>query len=841
MDRLAPSIADLIAAAVCLALAAIVLTRNQNKTTHRAFALLAVNLMLWAIGVVAVIQSRTESMAHVSLIFTEMVACFIPAIFYRFVAYFPEGTFEGNKTYLKFLYALGTLLAVGTLSPWYISEVILVPNHPATVAYGPLYTVFPFMLVATTIAMMINLSAKFRRSKGFGRRQIQHVILGISCMAILSIGILFVGPLFGLNSPQAYGPATTMAMLSFFAYAMIRYHLLDTRILLFRSIVFSILTFFVVTTLVSVVYLVEWAISGTLEISQLISAFLASLLVVILFQTVKERVQEFIASKLLTQRYDVNHLYARIAEQASEELQLEPLLKTVAEDIRDTVGVSTIRVLLLDEHDPSLLRSAFTTLPDEGPIETRGHEVLLDYLRANAGPLLLEKVLLNLNRWDGRNPDTNMAKVAEHLAALDAYFCLPLKTSAGLVGIMTLGQKDSHDIYTEEEVVAFRALGGPLGTAIANARLYQELDDVNMHLSGIFKQMREGVIAVDTQGYVTTVNEAANNIVGNIKIGYTLEQLRPEIAMVLRTTLDEERAVSEFESRILGADDKMVDVILSSSCLRAPGNGTTGAVALIYDLTQIKTLEQNVISADRLSSIGTLAAGMAHEIKNPLVSIKTFSDLLLSRYDDSDFRNTFRDIVPGEVDRIDTIVSRLLDFARPRPVNFEALRVRTIIAEVLALVENQTRKLGVQVATHFPVKAAFIRGDEQQLHQVFLNLILNAIEAMEEATQRKLDIDVKLDYVRLRAHGVPSSTETECVKLRIKDTGCGIPEANISELFTPFFSTKTDGCGLGLAVVHGIITEHGGDIQVISTEGEGTTFTVILPLAKVLVSTQSNV
>jgi len=226
-----------------------------------------------------------------------------------------------------------------------------------------------------------------------------------------------------------------------------------------------------------------------------------------------------------------------------------------------------------------------------------------------------------------------------------------------------------------------------------------------------------------------------------------------------------------------------------------------------------------------------MAAGMAHEIKNPLQSIKTFTQLLLDRYDDADFRMTFAEVVPPEVDRIDNIVTRLLHFARPQPVSFNLHDVRQIIREVFALVENQMRKEGIEVRLNLPEERVGIMADDQQLHQVFLNLVLNAIESMRETTSNFIEVQIQTGLAHLQQPGIQVRHDVPCVKVVISDSGCGISRENLKQLFTPFFTTKADGSGLGLSVVHGIVTEHRGIIDVDSNPGVGSAFTVTFPLA----------
>jgi two-component system nitrogen regulation sensor histidine kinase GlnL len=337
-------------------------------------------------------------------------------------------------------------------------------------------------------------------------------------------------------------------------------------------------------------------------------------------------------------------------------------------------------------------------------------------------------------------------------------------------------------------------------------------------------------VAVDDEGRITTINAAATQMLGEVEVGQHLDKLKAEVAAVLRQTLLDGRGVGDFETTITGPAQEKVPVVISSSCLEMAGGVNCGALAMINDLTQLKRLEQNVQRADRLSSIGTLAAGMAHEVKNPLVSIKTFTQLLLGRFDDADFRKTFAEVVPHEVERIDMIVSRLLDFARPRPVCFAPHDLRKIVEQVLMLIDSHLRKERVEVRTEFPSREIAVYGDEQQLHQVFLNLFLNALDALKETNGGELTVRAYYDRIHLRHRGLAPFLETECVRVAVTDTGCGIPAEHMDQLFTPFFTTKIEGCGLGLSVVHGIVMEHGGEIDVQSAPGAGTSFTVTLPL-----------
>lgn len=824
MQTIVPSIMNAVAAAACLIFGGMVLLRHPGKITHRAFALLTGALALWALCVVGIVQSASVETARTWLSATEVIFCILPALFYTFIGYFPKGHFDGSRPLCIALYAFGLLLACTVFSPWYIGSVELVSGAPPAVTYGPAFAGIPILCLTGICAIHANLRRKLQISVGIERRQLQNVMFAIYSTLTLGVFTNIVAPIFGVRFLQPYGPLSVVILIAFFAYAMIRYHLLDARVLLAKLVVYGTVTTLMALILGAGLFALTRFGDAISLAAQIAVTLIVALVVVMCMPLATRLVERILEGSLLSQRYDVHRMYSRIAEHAAAVVQFKPLLETICHDIRDTIGTRTVRCLLVSEDDPTVFKTEFTTLPDDPITSMDTASPVLAYLRDKGKPLILEQLL-------HPRPRGNAVRIAAQLAEIDAYFCLPLRTNDGLVGILTLGQKDSHDIYSTEEIVAFRAMAGPLGTAIENARLYQELERVNLHLARVFGQMREGVVAVDAHGNVTTFNESAVHLLGPIALGAPLSDLPPEVGALLDQTLRNARPVAEFETELSRAprDGELTPVVLSSSCLAAPDSGLAGAVALIYDLSQIKRLEQNVQRADRLSSLGTLAAGMAHEIKNPLVSIKTFTQLFSTRYQDAEFRATFNEVVPHEVERIDTIVSRLLDFARSRPATLRAHPIEKIVREVLALVENQLRDAGVALDTIYEVGDIEIHGDEQQLHQVLLNLVLNAIEAMEDTEQKQLKVEVETSFVRLRNVRANASAETECIRVILTDTGVGIPQSSMERLFTPFFTTKEDGCGLGLSVVHGIVAEHGGDIDVSSVPGRGTVFTLTLP------------
>ncbi len=233
----------------------------------------------------------------------------------------------------------------------------------------------------------------------------------------------------------------------------------------------------------------------------------------------------------------------------------------------------------------------------------------------------------------------------------------------------------------------------------------------------------------------------------------------------------------------------------------------------------LKKSKSYIRRADRLASLGTLTAGLAHEIRNPLVAIKTLTQLLPERIDDEEFRNHFLSIAAGEVDRISHLVSELLDFARPSSPKMEFEDINQTIDGMILLCSTECKKKNIQIEKQLALDLPLIRVDREQIKQVFLNILLNAIEATGDGGKIT---------VRTRSFSKPSGDRY--LQVEIKDTGCGIPKEYLEEIFNPFYTTKATGSGLGLSISNQIVQDHKGYIDVESQQGKGSSFFINLPI-----------
>jgi signal transduction histidine kinase len=239
--------------------------------------------------------------------------------------------------------------------------------------------------------------------------------------------------------------------------------------------------------------------------------------------------------------------------------------------------------------------------------------------------------------------------------------------------------------------------------------------------------------------------------------------------------------------------------------------------ASLYE--DLKRSKSYIRRADRLASLGTLTAGLAHEIRNPLVALKTLTQLLPERLDDQEFRSQFLKIASGEVDRISSLVTELLDFSRPSDPKLEFENINTILDGMILLVSTETKKKHINVIKSYASDLPLIQIDREQIKQVFLNVLINAIQATSESGK-----------ITVRTRSFTKPGREPYIQIEFTDTGCGIPEEDLEDIFNPFFTTKTSGSGLGLSISHQIVRDHRGYIDVESRVNKGSSFFINLPV-----------
>ena len=329
-----------------------------------------------------------------------------------------------------------------------------------------------------------------------------------------------------------------------------------------------------------------------------------------------------------------------------------------------------------------------------------------------------------------------------------------------------------------------------------------------------------GLLALDPQGKVATFNSSAASILrlpaGQV-IGEEAGRIIPaELLREINHSKNQD-GIIEKEIECKTAEGKFVPLEIGASSLKDENNLFLGNILLFKDLTEVRALRKEVARSQRLASVGRLAAGVAHEIRNPLSSIKGFATYFKERYPDKPDDQQTADIMIQEVDRLNRVVGQLLEFARPISMKTRRISLQTLLKDSVKLIEDRAVEKNISVHTQCSVPVDEAWGDPDRINQILLNLYLNAIEAMESGGELKV--------------GFASDGDGRQLIITVSDTGCGINPENLSQIFDPYFTTKSSGTGLGLAIAHNVLEAMGGSIKVESKPEMGTTFKITIPFS----------
>jgi PAS domain S-box-containing protein len=349
-------------------------------------------------------------------------------------------------------------------------------------------------------------------------------------------------------------------------------------------------------------------------------------------------------------------------------------------------------------------------------------------------------------------------------------------------------------------------------------KYYKEYND------NIMTSISSGVIVVDINRVVTTFNQQAGTIFmlpPSMVMGKTLgdfEPLKP-LEELLRRTMETGNNIHRDEIIVRVENAREIPLGLSTSLLHSQTARTNGAIAIFNDLSRTKSLEERVKHSEKLAVLGEMAAVMAHEIRNPLNAIAGFAQLLQTKVEKSDPRRKYVDIVTQEAFRIDILISDILDFVHQKKAANLAVNLEQLADRVIAAKSEQAGRKEITLVKQASPNTPMVMGDAVRLERILLNLVNNAIDAMD----RPGAITIKTE--RLEGDLGPVAS------IIVQDEGCGIPPENLETIFKPFFTTKSAGTGLGLAIIQKIVEEHRGQITVKSEIDKGTTFSLVLPAA----------
>lgn len=346
------------------------------------------------------------------------------------------------------------------------------------------------------------------------------------------------------------------------------------------------------------------------------------------------------------------------------------------------------------------------------------------------------------------------------------------------------------------------------------------LRQMKAYTDSIISSVSSGVISVDKRGNVVTVNPEAIRILSSSEadiIGFPIEQVFPgqkELLTAARRILDGEQARAVMETNLPKSSGVLPAAVRITPHLSR--GLTVGIVITLEDLSEVRDLTEQLIRADKLSGLGELVAGVAHEVRNPLGVIRASVQMMQEELEDGCGSPDLTRVMLQEIDRLDSVVNALLDFGRPSESRFQHVSPQPALDEVVLLTRQFARQQKVRVKYDYDKALPEVWADEDRLKQVFVNLISNAIQFMPDGG----DLVIK------------TFAERASLRISFADTGIGIPAEVRERIFDPFYTTRAGGSGLGLSIVHRIVDAHNGYINVNSKEGDGATFTVVLPLSK---------
>lgn len=684
-----------------IALAVLILAKSSPfyRRLNRIFALLCFVSSLWILGALMTSLTTEPQWKLFWVRFIFGISSFIPSLFLHFSLLFPNYHDDIRPPRLWLLYFPSFLFLIFSQTRLVVESLIQV--NPALYDYGSLHGFFSLFLAVYIGAGLWVLVRTHRNAVGTFRLQIIYVFLGMLLTSMAGLFTNLLLPALGTSKYSSLGPSSTMIMVGFAAYAIVKHRLMDIHVVLKKGTTYVLLLLLLFLPSFLLVLVSQKVAFGKIDTFFSVFLFLTLFVVTILFARIRPRTEKAVEQLLFRDRYDYRETLSSFSRALVTILDFNALSREIIETVTRTMGIEQASLFSLHEE-----RDGFSLIASKDPKRSSPSsllpmgEPLPQYLQAIKEVVVKDELIKG-----ARLPE--LRRVADQMTVLGAEVSIPLVLKRRLVGIINLGYKPHQGAFSNEDIELLGTLANQAAIALENARLYEDL----------------------------------------------------------------------------------------------------------------KKSKSYIRRADRLASLGTLTAGLAHEIRNPLVALKTLTQLLPERLDDEEFRSHFLGIASGEVDRIASLVNELLDFARPSDPKFETEDINAILEGMILLVSTETKKKQIQLSKAFSQDLPPIEIDREQIKQVFLNVLLNAIEATSE--NGSITASTRI-YLR-------PSGETY-VQVEIADSGCGIPREHLEDIFNPFFTTKPTGSGLGLSISNQIVQDHRGFIHVESEMSKRTSFFINLPV-----------
>jgi len=761
-----------------------------------------------------------------------------PALFLHFCIGFPEPRPWHRRWMIAAIYAPGVLLTLVAVG--FAKGVLAAPGYSLVEVRYVLDRCWLGLLTVTYLASGVVLQSGYRKAEDtVVRQQLKWLRNGI-LFGFAPFGILYAAPYvigtYVLDYPYLNYAVLTLPLIPLtIAYAIVRYRLMDVDVIFRRGYAYTLATLCVLAAFYAIVLGVSRLVQVSFKDMSSTNLVIVMLIATFLFQPIRNWIQERLDRYFYRDRYDYRRTLIEFARELNSDSDLDPMLQSVADRLMQTLSIRHVAFFLSDESssaasdgntaDPAIpiwkLRLA---MGSSARALEAGESFDLSFLAwpQKTPYLFFERTRYQLDAVSRGWP----ASVRKTIADLDLNYYLPCSVRGRTIAYLGVSRTETGEFLSSDDVELLLTLANYVGIAIENTNLYRSLKEkadeyerLKEFSENIVESINVGVLAADLEDRVDSWNTQMERLSGIGRadaLGRRLSELFPAALMEQLDRTHGEMRIQHLDKFAFDTAHGEATVNIAIAPLVSRDLEQIGRLVIFDDITARAELERRLVQADKLSSIGLLAAGVAHEVNTPLAVISSYAQMLAKQVSGDEQKSRMLEKISGQTFRASEIVNSLLNFSRTWTSDLADVKVNAVIQETLALLEHQLRKAGVEVRTDLDPSIAPIRGNQGKLQQVFLNLFLNARDAMEpsgllQVVTRQSDKGIEVDVI---------------------DTGHGIAAEHMGRIYDPFFTTKgvKKGTGLGLSVTYGIIQEHGGAIEAVSKPGEGTCFHLEFPV-----------